>query len=97
MSYFTPKASDKQRGRPRGSGRIKKPEQKSTISAKLSPTLIEIIQSERRNNESYSDTIMRMLFQRTQEIATSRKKYDALLQRHTNLEIYVNNLLHNEV
>ena len=78
-------------GRPKGSGNLKLPENKATVPAKLSPRLVDIIESERRANESYSDTILRMLYQKTREIADIQKKYDALVQRHVRLELAVNN------
>lgn len=73
------------RGRPRGSGNLKNPSYKSTIPAKLSPILVEMIEVERQTNESYSDTLLRMLRQRTKRIAEAEKKYDDLLKMHHNL------------
>jgi hypothetical protein len=75
-----PKPSPKQRGRPKG---LKDPDLKSSRPAKLSPRLMEIIQVERRHNESYSDTILRLLRVKTKELEKARKKVDALEERLT--------------
>ena len=76
-----PKPGPKQVGRPKGSGRIKKPEEKSTHPAKLSPELIELVKQERRHNESFSDTIVRMIVEKNTRIARLIKKVDALEER----------------
>lgn len=78
-----PKPGLKQRGRPKGSGTPKPPDLKSSQPAKLSPRLMEIIQVERRHNESYSDTILRLLKYKTKQLEKSRKKVDALEERLT--------------
>ena len=91
MSYYTPKPSLKQRGRPKGSGHLKPPEEKSTLPAKISPELHALALSERLFNESISDTILRLLRQKSNAYIDMRKKYDALLERHNNLHLVVNN------
>jgi hypothetical protein len=78
MSYFTPKPSTAQRGRPKGSGKIKDPEEKSTIPAKISPELYNIVQAERQFNESLSDTTLRLLRESRHKYIKERKKVDAL-------------------
>ena len=75
------KPGSKQRGRPKNSGTLKKPERKSTVPAKLSPLLMDIIQPERRHNESYSDTILRLLQEKGIRIGKLQKKVDALDER----------------
>jgi hypothetical protein len=79
-------------GRPKGSGNLKLPDYKATIPAKLSPILVEMIEVERKVNESYADTLLRMLRHRTNRIADIQKKYDALVERHSTLSLEVNNL-----
>lgn len=83
---------NKQIGRPKGSGNLKLPDYKSTIPAKLSPALVEMIEVERRNNESYSDTILRLIRHANHQRNEAIKKYDALLERHNKLELIANNL-----
>lgn len=90
MSYFTPKPATALRGRPKGSGFIKKPENKSTIPARLSPDLWAFIQSHRRINESISDTIFRMLREANLSKIEYRKKADALEERLTEVESQYN-------
>jgi predicted CopG family antitoxin len=51
----------KLRGRPRNSGTLKDPERKATISTKLSKEVIDIVELQRANNESISDTILRLI------------------------------------
>lgn len=78
-----PKPGPKQKGRPKGSGTLRDPDLKSSQPAKLSPRLMEIIQTERRHNESYSDTILRLLHYKTKQLEKARKKVDALEERLT--------------
>ena len=86
MSYQTLEKSPKLRGRPKRSGILKDPIMKSTVPAKLSPTLIAMIQPERRENESYSDTIYRLLSQKGKRIGKLQKKVDALEERLAELK-----------
>jgi predicted CopG family antitoxin len=81
MSYFTPKIGPQLRGRPRSTAIPKPPEEKSTVSMRVSPELYEMIQSERRFNESYSDTIVRLLKQKSEKYVAAQKKADALEKR----------------
>ena len=81
MSYSRAFGHSTQRGRPRGSGLIKKPEKKSTIPAKLTPELWALIQSQRQLNESLSETISRMLREANHSKIEMRKKADALEER----------------
>ena len=82
-TYVTPKPGPRQRGRPKNSGVLKPPEKKSTESAKLSSELLDIIRSERKFNESYSDTILRLLIDKSKKYVAARKKADALEERLT--------------
>jgi hypothetical protein len=84
---FRPKP--KLRGRPKGSGNLKKPENKCTKSAKLSPELWDFIQSQRLENESLSQTIFRLIRGANHERNKLLKKVAALedelslaLERH---------------
>ena len=69
------------RGRPKGSGFIKKPEDKSTIPAKLSQNLWAFLQAQRRMDESLSETIFRLIRQANHDRNTALKKVDALERR----------------
>lgn len=76
-----PKPGPRLRGRPKNSGVLKHPDDKSTHPAKLSPELIELVRSERRHNESVSDTIIRLIRHKVRQLNTERKKVDALSER----------------
>jgi hypothetical protein len=81
MSYsrmFGP--GEKQRGRPKGSGRLVKPEHKSTKPARITPELHDFILSERWDGETLSDTIFRLIRQARHKTIQERKKVDALLE-----------------
>ena len=80
-TYITPKPGPAQKGRPKNSGVLKPPERKATEPAKLSPELLDIVRSERRFNESYSDTILRLLLEKSKKYVAARKKADALEER----------------
>lgn len=84
------KVRTSRRGRPRGSGLLKKPEHKSSISAKITPELRDFIDAERTTNETLSDTIFRLIRQARLEKISWRKKVDALeerLERMTSLSM----------
>lgn len=74
------------RGRPQGSGNLKHPSRKSTVSAKISPELVELIEAERRLGETVSDTIMRMIRQHAYNSIAAQKKVDALEERLNRLD-----------
>lgn len=69
------------RGRPRGSGFIKKPEDKSTIPAKLSQNLWAFLQAQRKMDETLSETIFRLIRQANHDRNAAIKKVDALEKR----------------
>jgi hypothetical protein len=68
-------------GRPRNSGTPKKPEKKSTVSCRISPELYELVECQRANYETISDTIMRMLTTTASLHNEARKKANALDRR----------------
>jgi hypothetical protein len=79
MSFL--KVRDQRRGRPIGSGHLKKPEHKSSIPTRITPELRDFLESERTANETMADTIFRLIRQTRQEKIVLRKKVDALQER----------------
>ena len=75
--------SGNKRGRPRGSGFLKKPEQKSTKQTRLSQELWDLVETERGKNETMSETILRLIRVARQNYIAARKKADALEERLT--------------
>lgn len=57
---------------------MKKPEYKSSIPAKITPELRELIDSEQHINETVSDTILRLIRVARQDKIAYRKKAEAL-------------------
>lgn len=69
------------KGRPKGSGFIKKPEDRSTIPAKLSQNLWAFLQSQRKIDETLSETIFRLIRTANHDRNAALKKVDALEKR----------------
>lgn len=73
--------SGKRRGRPKGSGIPKKPENKSTKGIRISPELWDIVYTSQNPHETVSETLLRLLRSGAQNYIQMRKKAEALEER----------------
>lgn len=78
------------RGRPKGSGNLKKPEEKSSIPAKISPNLWAFIRSQRLIDETLSETIFRLIRQANHKSIDAQKKVEALEEQLQTFASFMN-------
>ena len=70
-----PSTTKRGKGRPIGSSKSKDPTVKHIL---INERLQELLDYEKKPNERYTDTILRLLDSRTKELTVKRKKIDAL-------------------
>jgi hypothetical protein len=78
MSFFPPGKPKRPRGRPIGT--FNRYREKSITAIRVTQTLVEILDSEKIKGETYAETIIRLLRDRTKKISEYRKKAEALEQ-----------------